>query len=66
MDALIKLVAEKAGIDEKQAKTAVETVLAQLKEKGPGLFGDQLEGLLGEDGPLGDVGAKLGGILGKD
>ena len=73
MDAVIKLVAEKAGINETQAKAAVETVLAQLKDKLPGPIGGQLEGLLGGDGDengegggLGGLTKGLGGLLGKD
>ena len=73
MDAVIKLVAEKAGINETQAKAAEETVLAQLKDKLPGPIGGQLEGLLGGDGDengegggLGGLTKGLGGLLGKD
>jgi uncharacterized protein (DUF2267 family) len=63
MEALIKLVAERAGIDESQATKAVEVVIAQLKDRLPEPIAGQLEGLLdgeGGDGP--DLGEALGGI----
>ncbi len=60
MEALIKMVAERAGIDEAAAKKAIEVVIDQLKDKLPGPMADQVEGLLsGEGGGAGDV---LGGL----
>jgi len=67
MDELIKLVSQKAGISDSQAKTAVETVMKFLKDKLPAPLDSQVEGLLsgGEMPDLGDVGKMLGGLLGK-
>lgn len=66
MDELIKQVVKKAGVSEDQAKKAVETVLDFLKDKLPAPIATQIEGALGGDVPdLGDVGKKLGGLLGK-
>ncbi len=60
MEELIKMVAERAGIDGGQAKTAVELVVSQLKDKLPGPIGDQIESALGG----GDGGGRLGGLGG--
>ncbi len=61
MDQLIKMVSEKAGITPEQAHTAVHHVMEFVKDKVPG----GLEGLLsGGSGGLGDIAAKLGGLLG--
>ena len=71
---LFKTVAEKAGISEEQAKSAVEAVLAPLKDKLPSGVADQLETLLeggsfdfaALTGGLGDKAKDLlGGIFGK-
>jgi uncharacterized protein (DUF2267 family) len=63
MEALIKMVAERAGIDEGQATQAVEVVIGQLKERLPEPIASQLEGLLdGEGGDAPDLGGALGGI----
>ncbi len=77
MDDLIKMVSEKANISAEQAKQAVESVLAFLKEKLPGPIGEQVSNLLSGAGGLagqatgavGDVvgkaGEALGGLFGK-
>jgi len=65
MEALIKMVAERAGIDEDQAAKAVEVVVGQLKDKLPAPMAAQVEGLLGGDTEGGDgpdAGGALGGI----
>lgn len=68
MDDLIQTVASKAGISAEQAKTAVESVTAFLKEKIPAL-GGQIDGLLkgggGAGGALGGLGDKIGGLFGS-
>jgi hypothetical protein len=46
MEQVIKLVSEKTGITEAQAKTAVETVANFLKDKLPGGLGSQVDSLL--------------------
>jgi len=56
MQELIKLVTEKAGISESQAKSAVETVVSFIKDKLPGGMGGQVESFLsGNAGKLGDA-----------
>jgi uncharacterized protein (DUF2267 family) len=67
MDELIKLVTQKVGIPEAQAKQAVETVMGFLKDKLPEPIANQVEAVLGggEIPDVGDLGKKLGGLLGK-
>jgi hypothetical protein len=65
MDELVKLVSQKAGITQDQAKTAVTTVLGFLKERLPAPVAVQLEGIL--SGNAVDKGLHgLGGMLGKN
>lgn len=72
MDELVKLVSSKAGIDEAQAKKAVDAVMGFLKDKLPAPIAGQLESVLSSDAAAGQVenlldqgmGA-LGGLLGK-
>jgi uncharacterized protein (DUF2267 family) len=67
MDELIKQVAQKVGISEDQAQQAVEMVLGFLKDKLPAPVASQVESVLKGGGTpdLGDLGEKLGGLLGK-
>ena len=67
MDELIKLVTQKVGISEAQAKQAVETVLGFLKDKLPAPVAGQIEGVLKGGGmpDAGGIGKKLGGLFGK-
>ncbi|HQE92241.1 MAG TPA: DUF2267 domain-containing protein [Anaerolineae bacterium] len=55
MDELIKLVASKAGIQEAQARTAVETVMKFLKEKLPAPLAGQLDAALANEALLGQA-----------
>ncbi len=64
MEALIKMVAERAGIDESQAAKAVEVVVGQLKDRLPEPMAGQVEGLLGGDGDGDGDGPDLGGAIG--
>lgn len=65
MDELVKLVSQKTGITEQQAKGAVETVLNFLKQKLPTPIAGQIDGLL-KGGVQGDDLLKgLGNLLGK-
>jgi hypothetical protein len=72
MDELVKQVAERTGISESQAQTAVNTVLGFLKARLPEPLAGQLDGLLGGAagaagglaGSAGDVLGGLGGMLG--
>lgn len=74
MDELIKSVAAKAGINEGQAKAAIEAVLEQVKGKLPGPIADQVASALGggDGGDGGDAGGIGGlmdsakGLLGRD
>ena len=66
MEALVKMIAEQTGIDERAAQQAVEIVIDQLKSRLPGPMAAQVEGLLSGDGGgggsdvLGGLGSKLG------
>ena len=65
MDELIKQVSQKANISPDQAKSAVETVLAFLKDKLPAPLADQVKAALGGQtvDPSAVTGA-LGGLFG--
>ena len=72
MEALIKMVAEKTGITEAQATTAVQTVVGFLKDKMPAGIGSQVESFVKGGtgaGSLGDLAGgvkdKIGNIFGK-
>lgn len=69
MEQVVKMVAERAGISEEAARTAVTTVVGFLKERLPAPIAGQLDsviegGAAGEAGGLGDVAGKLGGMFG--
>jgi hypothetical protein len=63
MNELVQLVAQKTGIAEDQARTAVMTVLGFLKERLPGPLAGQLDNLLGAGGRAQDLGSGLGNLL---
>jgi len=67
MQEIIKLVSEKTGIPEAQAKIAVDTVVGFLKQKLPAPLASQLDGLLAGGGmpDLGSLAGGLGGLLGN-
>lgn len=70
MDELIKLVVDKAGISEAQAKQAVNTVLGFLKQQLPEPIAGQIDAVMtgdlsGLSDLLGNIGG-LGGLFGKD
>lgn len=65
MDELIKLVTQKAGISQDQAKAAVDTVLKYIKDKLPGPVGSQIDRVLKGGASTQGITKKLGGILGK-
>lgn len=74
MEQLIKMVADKTGISEAQATTAVNTVVGFLKDKMPAGLGSQLDSLMkGGTGSMTDmadslkdkIGDKIGGMFGK-
>ena len=62
MDELVRQVAQKTGIAEEQARTAVMTVLGFLKERLPAPVAGQLDGGIADK--AGDVLGGLGGMLG--
>ncbi len=64
MEELVKLVSQRAGISEGQAKAAVETVVGFLKDKLPAPIAGQIDGLLSGKSP-GDLAQGLGGLLGR-
>lgn len=63
MDELVKLVVQKTGIQEAQAKTAVETVLNFIKQRLPAPIAAQVDAVIA--GGSGDLAKGLGGLLGK-
>lgn len=73
MEEIVKLVSQKTGLPEAQAKLAVDTVLGFLKTKLPQPLAGQLDGLLAGGGTPGggtpDLGnlasSALGGMFGK-
>jgi hypothetical protein len=65
MEEIIKQVAERAGINEGQARTAVETVLGFLKNRLPEPIAGQLDGLVGgAAGAAGGLADTAGNVLG--
>jgi uncharacterized protein (DUF2267 family) len=66
MDEVVKLVANKVGISEAQARQAVDVVVSFLKDKLPEPIAGQIDAALtGKLGGLGDLAGGLGGLLGK-
>jgi uncharacterized protein (DUF2267 family) len=66
MDELVKLVSSKVGINEAQARQAVQVVLGYLKEKLPAPIAGQIDAALkGDVSGLEDIAGGLGGLLGK-
>jgi hypothetical protein len=65
MDELVKLVSQKTGISQEQAKMAVTTVMGFLKDKLPAPIAAQLDGVLGGGGLPTDLAKGLGGLLDK-
>jgi hypothetical protein len=65
MNELVKMVSQKTGIAEDQARTAVMTVLNYLKEKLPGPLAGQLDSVLGPGGRAEDAASGLGNVLNR-
>ena len=72
MDQLVKLVQERVGLSEAQARQAAETVVGFLKQKLPAPIAGQIDAVLGNEGAMGGAAdalkqgqERLGGILGK-
>ncbi|MBK8805513.1 MAG: DUF2267 domain-containing protein [Bacteroidales bacterium] len=62
MEVLVKLVSEKAGISEAQAKMAIQMVTSFLKDKMPAGIGNQVESFIGGSSKAGSSNDMLGGI----
>jgi hypothetical protein len=68
MEKLIKLVSEKTGITETQAKGAVDTVIGFLKDKMPAGIGNQVESFVKGStvsGIAGGIKKEIGDVFGK-
>ena len=71
MDELIKKVAERTGMGEDKARTAVDTVVGFLKERLPAPIAGQVDNVLGSSAAggmadrAGDMLGGLGGMFGK-
>lgn len=69
MKKVVDLVAQRAGISESQAKTAVETVASFIKDRLPAGMQSQVDKYLNEDENPSDrtsgMGDKLGDMLGN-
>ena len=67
MEELVKQVAQRTGISEDNARTAVTTVLGFLKDKLPAPIAGQIDSVVGgggEGGGIGgDVASAVGGLL---
>ena len=65
MDELVKQVAQRTGIEEAQARTAVETVVGFLKERLPAPIAAQVDSVIGGGaGAAGGIADKAGDMLG--
>jgi len=62
MEELVKLVSEKAGISEDQAKQAVQTVVGYLKQNLPAPIAGQIDGFLAS-GDVAKGAAQLTGMV---
>lgn len=68
MDALISKVAERTGISQDKARTAVDTVVGFLKERAPAGLSGQIDSLVsgGENSGAGSIASKVGGMFGGE
>ena len=65
MDSLINMVAQRSGISEDKAKTAVDTVVGFLKEHAPAGLSGQIDSLVGGESPgTGSIASSIGSMLG--
>jgi hypothetical protein len=63
MEELVKLVSQKAGINEQQAQAAISTVLEFVKSKLPPQLASQVDGVISGKTDLSGLGG-LGGLFG--
>lgn len=65
MEELIRQVAERTGMDEANARTAVDTVVGFLKDRLPSPLAGQIDGVLGgASGVVGGLADQAGSVLG--
>lgn len=68
MENLVNMVAQRAGLSEDKARTAVDTVVGFLKQHAPPALSGQIDSLVagaeGEGGAAG-IASKLGGMFDK-
>jgi hypothetical protein len=66
LDELVKLVADKVGISEDQARQAVVLMMGYMKDNLPDPMAGQIDSVLGGDlSQVDDLASSLGGLLGK-
>lgn len=71
MDELVRQVAQKVGISEDMARTAVETVVNYLKSRLPAPIAAHVDTALGAAAPaianldVGNLASSIGGLFGK-
>lgn len=63
MDALVKMVVERAGISEDKARSAIDTVVGFLKERAPAGLSGQIDSLI--KGGEGSGAAGMAGRVGE-
>ena len=61
MDELVKLVSQKVGIPEAQARQAVTVVIGFIKERLPAPIAAQVDGVINNPGVAGALGGLFGG-----
>jgi hypothetical protein len=61
MDELVKLITQKTGISEDQARQAVTIVLNFIKERLPAPIAAQVDGVINNPGVAGALGGLFGG-----
>lgn len=67
MDQVVKMVQERAGIDEGQARTAVDTVVGFLKDRLPAPVASQIDGVISGGGEgSGSPMDQVSGMLNRD
>jgi hypothetical protein len=65
MDELIKMVADKTGISQDQARMATQTVVDYLKAKLPAPLAAQIDSLMKGGGGIPELPKSLGGLFSK-
>lgn len=65
MDELVKVVAQKTGLSQDQARVASQAVIDFLKTKLPAPVAAQIDTVLKGGGNVADMAKGLGGMLGK-